>query len=98
MACRRKVQKFDSLIVRTLTRILDDMTKLVGKDASSISQKQFDPQGRYKKVVDAVRKVGSGELGFFRIDLDNTRVEYFIVSVDKKDKRLVGMKAVAIES
>jgi len=74
------------------------MGKLVGKNASSISQKQFDPQGRYKKVMDAVKKAGSGELGFFQVDLDNTRVEYFVLSVDKKGKRLVGMKAIAIES
>jgi hypothetical protein len=74
------------------------MGKLVGKTASSISEKQFDPQGRYKKVVDAVKKAGSGELGFFQVDLDNTRVEYFVLSVDKKGKRLVGMKAIAVES
>jgi hypothetical protein len=74
------------------------MTKLVGKDATSINQKQFDPQGRYKKVVDAVKKAGSGVLGFFRVELDNTRVEYFVLSVDKEGKRLVGMKAIAIES
>lgn len=74
------------------------MGKLVGKEASSISQKQFDPQGQYKKVVDAVKKAGSGELGFFQVNLDQTRVEYFVVSVDKKEKRLVGMKAVAVET
>lgn len=82
----------------TLTKILDDMSKLVGKNATSISQKQFDPQGHYKKVVDAVKKAGSEELGFFQVELDNTRVEYFVLSVDKESKRLVGMKAIAIES
>ena len=81
-----------------LTKILDDMSKLIGKDASSINQKQFDPQERYKKVLDAVKNVGSGELGFFRVELDHTRVEYFVLSVDKEAKRLVGMKAIAIES
>jgi len=81
-----------------LTTILDDMSKLVGKTAWSISQKQFDPQDRYKKVVDAVKKAGSGELGFFQVDLDHTRVEYFVLSVDKKGKRLIGMKAIAVES
>lgn len=70
----------------------------MGKDALSISQKQFDPQGQYKKVIDAVKKAGSGQLGFFQVELDGTRVEYFVVSVDQKEKRLVGMKAVAVES
>jgi hypothetical protein len=45
-----------------------------------------------------VKKAGSGQLGFFQVELDATRVEYFVVSVDKKEKRLVGMKAVAVES
>jgi predicted aspartyl protease len=48
--------------------------------------------------MDAVKKVGSEELGFFQVKLDNTRVEYFVLSVDKKGKRLVGMKAIAVES
>lgn len=74
------------------------MGNLIGKEASSISQKQFDPQGQYKKVIDAVKKAGSGQLGFFQVELDGTRVEYFVVSPDKKEKRLVGMKAVAVES
>lgn len=44
-----------------------------------------------------MKKAGSGQLGFFQVELDATRVEYFVVSVDK-EKRLVGMKAVAVES
>ena len=70
----------------------------IGKDASKISEKDFDPQGEYKKVVDAVKGAGSSEIGYFKVELGGTRIEYFIVSVDKKAKRLVGMKAIAVES
>jgi hypothetical protein len=81
-----------------LTTSSDAFGKLVGKDASGVSQKDFDPQGQYKKVVDAVKKAGNSDVGFFSVELSETRIEYFVVSVDKKGKRLVGLKAIAVES
>jgi hypothetical protein len=71
---------------------------LIGKDASSISQKDFDPQGQYKKVIDAVKKAGGKDIGFFSVEVDGTRTEYFIISVDTKGKKVVGLKAVSIQS
>jgi hypothetical protein len=71
---------------------------LIGKDASSISQKEFDPQGQYKKVIDAVKKAGGKDVGFFSVEVDGTRTEYFVVSVDAKGGKVVGLKAVSIQS
>jgi hypothetical protein len=64
---------------------------------SSVKQKEFDPQGQYGKVVDAVRSVG-GEVVFFRVELGGTRAEYYVVAVDGKEGRVVGLKAKAVES
>ncbi|KAK7730678.1 hypothetical protein SLS57_001508 [Botryosphaeria dothidea] len=74
--------------------------KLIGhnSDASSVSQKDFDPQGQYAKVIDAVKQAGSQDVNIFRVQHGSTRAEYYVVSLDKKGKRIVGLKAVAVES
>ncbi|KAF2668310.1 hypothetical protein BT63DRAFT_425634 [Microthyrium microscopicum] len=76
----------------------DEFGKLVGETVESIKQKDFDPRGQYKKVIDAVKKAGDGDVSFFRAELDSTRVQYLIVSLDSKNNKLVGLKALAIES
>jgi hypothetical protein len=88
-------------LVSTLTTALcaDALSKLIGKDVLKISQKDFDPRGQYKTVIDAVKQeVGDGDLGYFQVDLDKTRSEYFVVGVDVKHGRIVGLKALSVES
>ncbi|KAF2089938.1 hypothetical protein K490DRAFT_71647 [Saccharata proteae CBS 121410] len=77
-----------------------DFAKLIGhgSDVSSIDRKEFDPQTQYTKVIETVKKAGSSTLGFFRVEHGSTRAEYYIVSVDKKGGKIVGLKAVAVES
>jgi hypothetical protein len=65
---------------------------------SSISEKEFDPQGQYKKVVDAVKKAGDGTVKVFKVEHGATRVEYYVVSIDEKEGRVVGLKALSVES
>lgn len=67
-------------------------------DVSSIGEKEFDPQGQYKKIVDAVKKAGSKDVSIFRVEHGSTRAEYYVVSLDKKGGRVVGLKALAVES
>jgi hypothetical protein len=76
----------------------DEMGELVGKEAKKIGQKDFDPRGQYKSVIDAVKDEVDGELGFFQVELDRTRSEYVVVGVDAKKGRLVGLKALSVES
>lgn len=77
----------------------DELSKLVGKEVMKISQKDFDPRGQYKSVTDAVKQeIGGGDLGFFQVELDRTRSEYFVVGVDAKHRRIVGLKALSVES
>jgi len=78
----------------------EELAKLLEHDAdvSSVSEKEFDSKGQYKSVLDAVKKAGSGEVGIFRVEHGSTRAEYYVVSVDVKERRLVGLKALAVES
>ncbi|ORY18790.1 hypothetical protein BCR34DRAFT_473127 [Clohesyomyces aquaticus] len=78
----------------------DELKKLLGHDAevSSVGAKEFDPKGQYKKVVDAVKEAGNGDMKVFRVEHGSTRAEYYVVSVDEESKRLVGLKALAVES
>ncbi|KAF2497614.1 hypothetical protein BU16DRAFT_525257 [Lophium mytilinum] len=77
----------------------DELGKLLSHDeVESVGEKEFDPKGQYKSVLDAVKKAGSGEVGVFRVEHGSTRAEYYVVSVDAKEGRLVGLKALAVES
>lgn len=61
----------------------------------------WDRNGQYKDVIDAVTKAGKGnDVRVYRIVKDNSRVEYYVVTRlgDGKTARLVGVKALAIES
>lgn len=61
----------------------------------------WDRNGQYKDIIDAVTKAGKGnDVRVYRIVKDNSRVEYFVVTRlgDGKKARLVGVKALAIES
>ena len=79
---------------------IDDFGKLVDHKSSieSIPFDKFDPKNQYSKVVDAVKKAGSSDVSVFRADHGSTRAEYYIVSVDSKEGRIVGFKALAVES
>lgn len=58
---------------------------------------EWDQQGQYKEVVNAVRKETKGnDVRVYKIARDGTRVEYFVVGLDGGN--LVGVKALAIES
>lgn len=73
------------------------MKKLLGENkVEEVKEKGFETQ--YKKVFDAVKKAGNGEVKVFRVDLEGTRAEYYVVSVDKDGGKLVGLKALSVES
>lgn len=79
---------------------LGQLKELIGHDSevSSLSEKEFDPRGQYKSVIEAVKKAGSDKASFFRVEHGSTRAEYYVVSVNAKEKKLVGLKALAVES
>lgn len=75
-----------------------DLKKLLGgeKEVEEFTPKGFESQ--YKKVVDAVEKASGGEVKIFRVTIDGTRAEYYVVGVDEGEGRVVGMKALSVES
>ncbi|KAK7921196.1 ribosomal protein L3 [Apiospora marii] len=61
----------------------------------------WDPQGQYTKILEAVRKAGQGnDVRIYRVPKDGSRVEYWVVTTEGKgkDAKLVGVKALAVES
>lgn len=75
----------------------EDLKSLIGN--SNVEQVQntgFDSQ--YKKVMEAVKEAGNGTVKVFRVELEGTRAEYYVVAVDDKKGRIVGLKALAVES
>ena len=75
-----------------------DLKKLLGgdKDVEEVKPKGFESQ--YKKVIDAVAQAGNGHVKVFRVEIDGTRAEYYVVVVDEKEGRVVGLKALSVES
>ncbi|KAM0796143.1 hypothetical protein BDR22DRAFT_868186 [Usnea florida] len=67
-------------------------------EVSTLTTKEFDPQGEYKKVMEAVERSGDGKTRIYRVEHDRTRVEYYVVSFDKEGGKIVGLKAQAVES
>lgn len=61
----------------------------------------WDTQGQYKDIIDAVTKAGKGnDVRVYKISKGGVRVEYWVVTTEGKGKnaKLVGVKALAIES
>lgn len=58
---------------------------------------EWDTQGQYKELVDAVREASKGsDVRVYKISKGGSRVEYWVVGVE--GGKLVGVKALAIES
>jgi hypothetical protein len=74
------------------------LSDLIGEKVEKIDEKAFDPRGQYSSVVRAVKDAGDGPVAFFKVQHDGTRIEYLVVSVDAGNKRLVGLKALSVES
>ncbi|KAI1422101.1 hypothetical protein F5Y12DRAFT_653643 [Xylaria sp. FL1777] len=61
----------------------------------------WDTQGQYKAILDAVSKAGKGnDVRVYRVAKGGVKVEYWVLTTDGKGAgaRLVGAKALAIES
>ncbi|KAI4184363.1 MAG: hypothetical protein L6R41_004781 [Letrouitia leprolyta] len=78
----------------------NELADLIGdnSEVSTMSTKDFDPRGQYKDVIQAVEKAGDGKSRIFRIGHGKTRIEYYVIGLDKAKGRVVGLKAKAVES
>ena len=78
----------------------DEFGELIDVDVevSTIGTKEFDPRGQYKEVLLAVEKAGDGKARIYKIEIGRTRAEYYVVGLDEKKQRIVGLKAKSVES
>lgn len=61
----------------------------------------WDTRGQYGNVIKAVRDAGKGnDVRVYRVRKGGVRVEYWVVTTEGKgkDAKLVGVKALAVES
>lgn len=82
---------------------LDEFRNLIGaqtgQEIRQLEPDQWDTRGEYKDIVDAVATACSGSaVRVYRVEGSGSRVEYFIVGVDTSEKRVVGVKALSVES
>lgn len=61
---------------------------------------EFDPRGEYGEVVEKTREAieGAGDVKIFTVEAGRSRVVYFVVGLDGERRRLVGVRAVSVES
>ena len=45
-----------------------------------------------------MKQAGNGSVKVFKVDLGSTRAEYYVVTVDEEKGRIVGLKALSVES
>lgn len=66
-------------------------------DISIMDPLDWDAQGQYGSVIEAVRDASKGnDVRVYKVVRDATRVEYWVITRD--GERIVGAKALAIES
>jgi flavin-binding protein dodecin len=76
---------------------------------STLSPEAFDPRNRYTSIFRAVRNavaaaapssidVDGIDVKVYRVQLDASRVEYWIITLDVERGQIVGLKAKAVES
>ncbi|KAL2046800.1 hypothetical protein N7G274_000818 [Stereocaulon virgatum] len=78
----------------------NEFGELIGHkgEVSTVNTKEFDPKGDYKEVLQAVEKAGDGKTRIYRLETGKSRAEYYVVGLDGKGGRVVGLKAKAVES
>lgn len=89
---------------RSLISTSDSSSSLAQAEISTLSTSSFDPKNQYSAVLKAVREAASGtdrsdvDVKVYQLETGSTRVEYWVLALDGKGGRLVGMKARAVES
>ena len=90
--------KFSRLVLTTAS--LGEFASLINHkgSVSTLPMKDFDPKGHYGDVIEAVEKAGNGKASVFRVDEGGSRVQYWVLGLDKREGKVVGMRARAVES
>ncbi|KAL8904921.1 MAG: hypothetical protein Q9207_002951 [Kuettlingeria erythrocarpa] len=77
-----------------------EFAELIGHDStvSTLEAAEFDPRSQYKDVLQAVQRAGDRQSRVYRVEQGKTRIEYYVVGLDKENMRVVGLRAKAVES
>ena len=88
------------MMILTRCHAPDEFQDLIQHDAgvSTLGLDEFDPQGQYKEILEAVNSVGDGKLKVYRVQHGRSRAEYYIVRFEKNGRRIIGFKAKAVET
>ncbi|KAF1808543.1 hypothetical protein P152DRAFT_462413 [Eremomyces bilateralis CBS 781.70] len=83
-------------ILASFATLIDNPT------TTALTRAEFDPTNQYAPVFDAVQQAaGSGaEIKIFRAEMDagGRRAEYFVVGWDGEGGKVVGLRAVGVET
>lgn len=64
-----------------------------------MSVEDWNKTGEYTEVIDAVELAAHGEKALvYVVPRTEVKTEYWVVAIEKKEKRLVGVKALGVES
>lgn len=94
-------------LLLTRFRATEEIAKLIdhpdpaNAEVEIMDPVDWDTQGQYKNIIDAVTKAGKGnDVRVYKISKGGVRVEYWVVTTEGKGKnaKLVGVKALAVES
>lgn len=89
---------------RSLISTSESSSSLAQADISTLSLSSFDPKNQYASVLKAVREAAPGtdgsdaEVRVYRLEIGSTRAEYWVLALDGKGGRILGLKARAVES
>ncbi|KAI1388917.1 uncharacterized protein F4822DRAFT_262268 [Hypoxylon trugodes] len=100
---------FLTCVVAVLTMIgfIEEFASLIRHPDPSNAQIEiqdpadWDTQGQYKAILDAVRKAGKGnDVRVYRVAKGGVKVEYWVITTEGKgaNAKIVGAKALAVES
>ncbi|KAJ5753460.1 uncharacterized protein N7511_007613 [Penicillium nucicola] len=83
-------------------------SKDLSRSIESLPLTSFDPKDQYPEVFGAVRAAAAEknpdateeavELKVYRIEITTTRIEYWILALHAPEKKIVGLRAKAVES
>lgn len=64
-----------------------------------MSVEDWNKTGEYTQIIDAAEQAAGGEKPqVYVVPRTEVKTEYWVVAMDKKEKRLVGAKALGVES
>ena len=66
---------------------------------TTMSVEDWDKAGQYTQVIEAVKKAAHGQKPqVYVVPRTEVKTEYWVLAIDRKEKRLVGAKALGVES